>query len=247
MPLTSALVMLAAAPVVVSQQRGSFTHRLGYVNAGSNVLPPEATTLAKALARCNASLQCKCITYAGPDPEPVGVIPKVYYKGNTYFVDATDWHTWEKDFVPLSPTLNNPCLNASSKYASQPWCDATLPIDDRVKDAISRMTLEEKIGNLGTDAAAIPSLGLLKYNWWSESTHGARTSRGQGQYKSVRLLPLLHTAFFRHYVSSFKVRAGVIRAYSPPGCARYAVREECLTSFLLVVLALASAPLRIFE
>ena len=70
------------------------------------------------------------------------------------------------------PMINNPCANASSIYAKQPWCDATLPIDVRVDDMVGRMTLAEKIGNLNTNAVPIPSLGLNAYNWWSEATHG---------------------------------------------------------------------------
>ena len=74
---------------------------------------------------------------------------------------------------PSAPKmLNNPCLNASSPFAKQPWCDATLLVDERVKDMVSRMTLDEKIANLDTGAPAIASLGLNAYNWWSEATHG---------------------------------------------------------------------------
>ena len=31
-----------------------------------------------------------------------------------------------------------------------PFCDHKLPIDERVKDAVGRMTLKEKIANLDT-------------------------------------------------------------------------------------------------
>ena len=70
------------------------------------------------------------------------------------------------------PRLVNPCANKTSPFASQPWCDATLPIDARVADMVSRMTIAEKIDSLDTTAKAIPSLGLNAYNWWSEATHG---------------------------------------------------------------------------
>ena len=72
----------------------------------------------------------------------------------------------------LPPRLINPCADPSSAFSKQPWCDATLPIDARVADMLSRMTLDEKISNLDTDAGAIASLGLNAYNWWSEATHG---------------------------------------------------------------------------
>ena len=63
--------------------------------------------------------------------------------------------------------LNNPCLDSASPYAKQPWCNATLPIDLRVADMVSRMTIAEKIANLDTQAPEIGSLGLNAYNWWS--------------------------------------------------------------------------------
>ena len=54
----------------------------------------------------------------------------------------------------LQPThaLNNPCIDASSAQSNQPWCNVSLPIDERVADMLSRMTISEKIDNLDTDA-----------------------------------------------------------------------------------------------
>ncbi|MDZ7317062.1 MAG: glucan 1,4-alpha-glucosidase, partial [candidate division KSB1 bacterium] len=47
-----------------------------------------------------------------------------------------------------------------------------LPLEERVKDLISRMTLEEKISQMGHDAPAVPRLDIPKYNWWNECLHG---------------------------------------------------------------------------
>ena len=38
---------------------------------------------------------------------------------------------------------------------------------------VSRMTLDEKVGQLVNVAPAIPRLGIPAYNWWTESLHGA--------------------------------------------------------------------------
>jgi hypothetical protein len=46
-----------------------------------------------------------------------------------------------------------------------PFCNVTLGIMDRVEDAIGRMTLDEKISNLGSGAGAVKGLGLNSYNW----------------------------------------------------------------------------------
>lgn len=53
-----------------------------------------------------------------------------------------------------------------------PYKDVTLPIEARVDDLISRMTLEEEISQMLYDAPAIERLGVPKYNWWNECLHG---------------------------------------------------------------------------
>ncbi len=50
--------------------------------------------------------------------------------------------------------------------------DASLPMERRVDDLISHMTLEEKVSQLGHTSAAIPRLGVPAYNWWNEGLHG---------------------------------------------------------------------------
>ena len=54
--------------------------------------------------------------------------------------------------VRADSSLNNPCIDASSAQSKQPWCNVSLPIDERVADMISRMTVAEKIDNMDTNA-----------------------------------------------------------------------------------------------
>ncbi|MCW3058842.1 MAG: glucan 1,4-alpha-glucosidase, partial [Capsulimonas sp.] len=61
---------------------------------------------------------------------------------------------------------------ASSAQATFPFQNSKLPIEKRVDDIVSRMTLPEKAAQMGTDAPAIPRLGIPAYYWWSESLHG---------------------------------------------------------------------------
>ncbi len=50
--------------------------------------------------------------------------------------------------------------------------DYTLPVDERVDDLISKLTLEEKCAQMLHDAPAIPRLNIPAYNWWNEALHG---------------------------------------------------------------------------
>jgi beta-glucosidase len=60
--------------------------------------------------------------------------------------------------------------------ATAPYLNPALPIEKRVDDLISRMTLEEKASQLVNQARAIPRLQVPAYDWWSESLHGVLLS-----------------------------------------------------------------------
>ena len=64
-------------------------------------------------------------------------------------------------------------MKPTADLASAPFRNPSLPIEDRVNDLVSRMTLEEKVSQMVHTAAAIPRLGIPQYNWWSEGLHGA--------------------------------------------------------------------------
>jgi len=56
--------------------------------------------------------------------------------------------------------------------ASLPFMNPELPLDERVRDLVSRFTLEEKAGQMLHEAPAVPRLGVPAYNWWNEGLHG---------------------------------------------------------------------------
>jgi beta-glucosidase len=53
-----------------------------------------------------------------------------------------------------------------------PYLDPALPIEQRVNDLVSRLTLEEKVAQMQDVAPAIPRLNIPAYNWWNEGLHG---------------------------------------------------------------------------
>jgi beta-glucosidase len=52
------------------------------------------------------------------------------------------------------------------------YLNPAFSIDERVDDLVSRMTLKEKVSQMGNEAAAIKRLDIPEYNWWNEALHG---------------------------------------------------------------------------
>src|SRR5206468_10434882 len=71
-------------------------------------------------------------------------------------------------------TAENP--SAAKEPARVAYLDPSLPLEQRVNDLVSRMTLEEKVSQMQDVAAAIPRLGVPAYNWWNEGLHGVARS-----------------------------------------------------------------------
>ena len=58
------------------------------------------------------------------------------------------------------------------------YLDPAYPREDRVRDLLSRLTLQEKISLMANEAGGIPRLGIPAFNYWSEALHGvARNGR----------------------------------------------------------------------
>jgi len=66
----------------------------------------------------------------------------------------------------LSPVLSQ------TGSSAPPYKDPKLPIEKRVDDLVSRMTLEEKVSQMMNGAAEIKRLGIPAYDWWNEGLHG---------------------------------------------------------------------------
>jgi beta-glucosidase len=52
------------------------------------------------------------------------------------------------------------------------YLNPALSPEERARDLVNRMTLEEKVSQMQDVAAAIPRLDVPAYNWWNEALHG---------------------------------------------------------------------------
>lgn len=48
----------------------------------------------------------------------------------------------------------------------------SLSFEERAKDLVSRMTLDEKVSQMRFQSPSIKRLGISSYNWWNEALHG---------------------------------------------------------------------------
>ncbi len=76
-------------------------------------------------------------------------------------------------FLALLLLTTSALLGQSAPPSTAPlYLDSTQPVEVRVDDLVSRMTLEEKASQLVNQARAIPRLQVPAYDWWSEALHG---------------------------------------------------------------------------
>lgn len=66
-------------------------------------------------------------------------------------------------------------LSAKSQYAAA-YLDPIVPVETRIDDLISKLTLEEKVSQMLFNSPAIPRLDIPEYNWWNECLHGVARS-----------------------------------------------------------------------
>ena len=107
---------------------------------------------------------------------------------------------------PVSPAYKNP----------------KLPVEQRVNDLVSQMTLEEKVSQLGHTSAAIPRLGIPEYNWWNEGLHGVARAGNATVFPHAIGLAATFDAPLMHQVAdviSTEFRAKYYATVHPDGSA----------------------------
>jgi len=72
----------------------------------------------------------------------------------------------------LGPAAQSSAAQTAKPSGAPPYMDPSQPVNIRVDDLVSRMTLEEKASQLVNQARAIPRLQVPAYDWWSEALHG---------------------------------------------------------------------------
>lgn len=77
---------------------------------------------------------------------------------------------------PLSSTIIPVSNNTITPSTHAVYKNPSAPIDERVVDLISRMTLKEKVSQMLYNSPAIERLDVPEYNWWNECLHGVARS-----------------------------------------------------------------------
>jgi beta-glucosidase len=62
--------------------------------------------------------------------------------------------------------------------AAEPFRDPKLPLEERVDNLVSLLTLDEKISFLGQTLPAVPRLNIASFTNWTEGLHGIGWARG---------------------------------------------------------------------
>lgn len=75
----------------------------------------------------------------------------------------------------ISAALALACLmpaHTTEAEENYPFRDTSLPLERRVDDLLSRLTLDEKVSLMMNGSPAIERLGVPAFEWWSEALHG---------------------------------------------------------------------------
>eukprot|EP00435_Cladocopium_sp_Y103_P072809 s281_g41.t1 len=78
-----------------------------------------------------------------------------------------------------------------------PWCNVSLPLEQRVDLLVKEITTEEKIAQLGNDLFGGGRIGLDKYNYIREAAHGVLARGGKPPATSFPQVVAMAASFNR--------------------------------------------------
>ncbi len=82
-----------------------------------------------------------------------------------------------------------------------PYLDPSLPQPERIKDLISRMSLEEKASLMSNSTPGVPRLGIPKYDWWNEALHGVAAAGNATVFPQAIGLAAMWDEAFLHEIA----------------------------------------------
>ena len=94
-------------------------------------------------------------------------------KLNTFVLqDASGAKVLDVKAADLAEMLSAEETSVPTVAGPELWKDANQPLEVRVRDLTSRLSLVEKVNQLRNETPAIPRLGVPAYDYWSEALHG---------------------------------------------------------------------------
>ena len=123
-----------------------------------------------------------------------------------------------------------PCFLSAGRMSAQifttpfPFQDERLPLEYRVEDLLSRLTLEEKLSLMEHRQPAIPSLGVPAYSWWNEALHGV----GRNGTATVWPMPIALAASF-----NTEMVYSIFSDVAVEACEKYAAARSSDTALAL--------------
>ncbi|KAL5855335.1 hypothetical protein ACOSQ3_005176 [Xanthoceras sorbifolium] len=90
----------------------------------------------------------------------------------------------------ITPCTSQPfaCDKNEPKTSQFPFCNIYSSYEERAKDLVSRLTLNEKVQQLVDNSMGIARLGVPAYKWWNEALHGV-SSVGRGSVRFNATVP----------------------------------------------------------
>ena len=88
------------------------------------------------------------------------------------------------------------------------YLDPAQPVEARVQDLVSRLTLDEKADLMRNTTPGVPRLGIPKYDWWNEALHGvARAGDATVFPQAIGLAAMWDESFMHEVAAAIGVEA----------------------------------------